>query len=152
MGVNEAIKAATDPEVVKDIRETWEMVSGKKKNGVVLMIKLFDMEEKAIPFFKRMGDLSDPWNNRKLNGHGLTLWYGIQNFVDQLDNADDLEDVARKFSVQHTARGVGSIEFGWIKAPLAEFLREKLGDKCTDRHVESWGKLIDVIRAALTEA
>nr|AST51781.1 hemoglobin II [Anadara broughtonii] len=151
MGVTEAIKAATDPEVVGDIRETWDKVSGDKKNGVALMIKLFDMEEKAIPFFKRMGDLSDPWNNRKLNGHGITLWYGLQNFVDQLDNANDLEDVARKFSVQHIARDVGSIEFGWIKDPLAEFLKDKLGDTCTDRHVRSWGKLIDVIRAVLAE-
>nr|AVK87133.1 hemoglobin [Anadara broughtonii] len=151
MGVPEAIKAATQPEVIKDIRETWEMVSGDKKNGVALMIKLFDMEQETISFFKRMGDLSDPWNNRKLNGHGITLWYGIQNFVDQLDSPTDLEDVARKFAVTHIAREVGAIEFGWIKAPLAEFLRERLGDKCTDRHIDSWGKLIDVIRAVLCQ-
>lgn len=70
------------------------------------------MEQEAITFFKRMGDLSDSWNNRKLNGHGITLWYGIQNFVDQLDSPTDLEDVARKFSVTHIAREVGAIEFG----------------------------------------
>lgn len=39
MGVTEAIKAATDPEVASDIRETWDKVSGDKKNGVALMIK-----------------------------------------------------------------------------------------------------------------
>lgn len=77
------------------------------------------MEQEAISFFKRMGDLSDPWNNRKLNGHGITLWYGIQNFVDQLDSPTDLEDVARKFAVTHIAREVGAIEFG-VSLPVCK--------------------------------
>nr|BAA09964.1 two-domain chain of the polymeric hemoglobin (intracellular) [Barbatia lima] len=153
MSVAEKIEEATQSDNKSLIRETWEMIAGDRKNGVELMALLFEMAPESKKEFRRLGDISPENipNNRKLNGHGITLWYALTSFVDQLDNKNDLEDLCRKFAVNHVSRGVLNVKFGWIKEPLAELLRRKCGSRCEDRHINAWWKLIDVICAILEE-
>uniref|UniRef100_Q7M455 Hemoglobin 35K chain n=1 Tax=Barbatia reeveana TaxID=6558 RepID=Q7M455_BARRE len=152
-GVLETIEEVTKPANKGLIRETWNMIAGDRKNGVELMALLFEMAPDSKKDFRRLGDVSPSNipNNRKLNGHGITLWYALMNFVDQLDNKIDLEDVCRKFAVNHVNRGVLDVKFAWIKEPLAELLRRKCGQTCTDQHIQAWWKLIDVVCAVLEE-
>nr|BAA09965.1 delta chain of the homodimeric hemoglobin (intracellular) [Barbatia lima] len=151
MSVAKAIEDATQPGNRNLIRESWNMMAADRKNGVELMRLLFEMAPESKKEFTRLGDIS-PANipyNRKLNGHGITLWYALMSFVDHLDSPNDLEDVCRKFAVNHVARNVLDDKFAWIKKPLEALLKNKCN--CKQDVVNAWCKLIDVICAVLRE-
>nr|2R4Z_A Chain A, Globin-1 [Anadara inaequivalvis]2R4Z_B Chain B, Globin-1 [Anadara inaequivalvis]2Z8A_A Chain A, Globin-1 [Anadara inaequivalvis]2Z8A_B Chain B, Globin-1 [Anadara inaequivalvis] len=134
-------------DVKKDLRDSWKVWgSDKKGNGVALMTTLFADNQETIGYFKRLGDVSQGMANDKLRGHSITLMYALQNFIDQLDNPDDLVCVVEKFAVNHITRKISAAEFGKINGPIKKVLASKnFGDK----YANAWAKLVAVVQAAL---
>lgn len=144
----EALKALTQAETVKALKESWAYLeSDRKKHGVEIMIRLFTVHPQAKEHFHQFKDVptEELWKSRSMRGHGTTLMYGIQSFMDQLDDPDCLEDLIRKMVVSHLGRNVTSSEFMLLGAPLLQILDEKLGDKSTATTKEAWKKLLVAI-------
>nr|XP_022301769.1 globin-like [Crassostrea virginica]XP_022301770.1 globin-like [Crassostrea virginica] len=141
---------------VKAIEDSWNILYRKehrKENGFKMIIKLFTVHPASIERFPlfRGKTVEEIAEHPKLPALAMATMYTLASFVDNIHETDLLVELVKKLVVSHIKRGVSSEDFKLMYDVVPAWMKEVLEDECTSLMLSSWGKLLGVVVAVMSD-
>nr|AHJ25672.1 hemoglobin [Ophiactis simplex]AHN50407.1 hemoglobin [Ophiactis simplex] len=139
-----------------DIKSTWEtLYSGNKfQLGVELMANLFKAHPDYQDLFPSLKGIPDVAGSNELRGHAIRVITGINNFVDALDEEEEvMREMLHNMARSHKPRKLTKTHFNEFAPILLETFEKKvdMSSKARDAWIALYYSIVDNLFAEMAK-